>query len=140
MSIESQVLCKEYKTVKGYLIAAGKYRNEMEELYQEIKEHRLKGNKWYLGEPVLKAENAVLTDLIDIKEEIKAAKNDIVNKQVLHLLKRSRNIINLEDCDCINERNESYLRDSDFEIHKPILREISENCSAFYCVCTVINK
>lgn len=60
--IKSEVLNKEYKTIKGYLIAAKRYENSLRE---ELNACYQKEGNMYLGDPILPT-----NQIRDLEQEI----------------------------------------------------------------------
>jgi hypothetical protein len=77
--IESKVLCKSYNTLRGYKIAMGKYKKDMQKELTYIQDHiketlsrrNNKGVVMYMGESAYKYENIYRRELEDIELEIR---------------------------------------------------------------------
>lgn len=81
---KSEVLYKEYKTLKGWKSALTRYRNEMEWELNYIEEHEKTSKvKLYLGQNVYKCINECSREIARIKREqlnIKQIEKNEVNK------------------------------------------------------------
>lgn len=70
MKYYSNVLCKPYNSIKGAKTALSRYKNQIEEEYNDVKTCRLSGWKLYLGDPIAQREKTLKNELFDIQNEL----------------------------------------------------------------------
>lgn len=73
--IHSEILCKDYRSKTGYLIAMGRYKNSVE---SELKDRMIcyydKGWDLYLGEPIQPQIRNLKIELKNIQKELQENK------------------------------------------------------------------